>query len=139
MKMLLNEHKSRRTYCNKGMALLFVLMVMIVLTSVVGAYLGFVQLSTKSTGAQIIESQAFYLADAGIHYGIYNLKQDSGWSGTPSPVSLGEGTLSVSVIDLGGGDYQLTSTGTVDGQSRTLRQDVNSAVMPKYNTWQEME
>ncbi len=138
MKIFRNKHKSRVTYGNKGAVLLFILMVMIVLASVVGAYLGFVQTSTKSTGAQIVDSQAFYLADAGIHYGIYSLKQIPGWTGTSSPVSLGEGTFSVSVIDLGGGDYRLTSTGTIDDQSRTLQQDVNSTVMPKTDTWQEI-
>ena len=110
---------------------------MVTVTSVVGAYLGFVSYATKSTGSQISESQAIYLADAGIHYGIYNLIQDPGWTGTSSPVSLGEGNLSVSVSDIGGGDYRLTSTGTVYGQSRTVQQDVNSTAVPKTNTWQE--
>jgi len=120
----------RDTRYEKGAALLFTLMVMIVLTSMVGAYLGFVHSSTRSTGAQISDSQAIYLADAGIHYGIYSLKQDSSWRGTSLPVSLGEGTFSVSVADsdsvpdLGEGDYRLTSTGTVDDQSRTVQQDV---------------
>jgi Tfp pilus assembly protein PilX len=137
MKIFRNKYKLRVTYGNKGAALLFILMVMIVLTSVVAAYLGFVQTGTKSTGAQIIENQAFYLADAGIHYGIYSLKQDSNWPGTTSAVSLGEGSFSVSVSDLGS-DYRLTSIGTVDGQSRTLQQDVNSTVIPMTNTWQEL-
>lgn len=114
----------RYTRCEKGAALLFTLMVMIVLTSMVGAYLGFVQSSTKSTGAEIVDSQVFYLADAGIHYGIYSLKQDSEWTGTSLPVSLGEGTFSVSVADLGEGDYRLTSIGTVDSQSRMVKQEV---------------
>jgi Tfp pilus assembly protein PilX len=137
MKNFRNKRRSRVTYHDKGAVLLFVLIVMTVLTSVVAAYLGFVQTSTKSTGAQIIDSQAFYLAEAGIHYGIYNLKQDSGWTGTPSAVSLGEGTFSVSVVDLGG-DYRLTSTGTAYGQSRTIQQDVNSIIIPQPDTWQEI-
>ncbi len=121
------KHKSTIIYGRKGAALLLTLIVMITLTSVVGAYLGFVQSSTRSTGAQIADSQAIYLADAGLHYGIYNLKQDSGWAGTASPISLGEGTFSVSVTDLGGGDYRLTSTGTVDDLSRQIQQ-TNSVV-----------
>ncbi len=137
MKILLNKYKSRGTYCNKGVVLLFILMVMIVLTSVVGAYLGFVQLSTKSTGAQITESQTFYLADAGIHYGIYSLKQNPNWTGTTSAVPLGEGTFYISVTNLGS-DYRLTSIGTIDGQSRTLRQDVNSTIIPMTDAWLEI-
>jgi hypothetical protein len=122
----------------KGMALLFTLIVMVTVSSVIGAYLGFVAFTTKSTSSQISESQAIYLADAGIHYGIYNLKQDLGWTGTPSPVSLGEGIFSVSVGDLVGGDYRLTSIGNVYGQIRTVQQDVNSVAIPKTNTWQEL-
>jgi len=124
MKIFRTKHKSKVTHGNKGAVLLFILMVMIVLTSMVGAYLGFVQASTKSTGAQIVDSQVFYLADAGIHYGIYSLKQSSEWTGTALPVSLGEGTFFVSATDLGGGDYRLISIGTVKGQSRTIQQDV---------------
>lgn len=137
MKIFLNKHSLRKTCCNKGVVLLFVLMVMVVLSSIIGAYLGFVHLSTKSTGAQIIDSQTFYLADAGIHYAIYSLKQDPNWAGTASPVSLGEGTISVSVIDLGS-DYRLTSTATVYGQSRTIQQDVNSTAIPMPNAWREI-
>jgi len=138
MRLFRFKHKAGVTCGNKGSVLLFTLMVMIVLTSMVGAYLGFVQVSTRSTGAQIVDSQVFYLADAGIHYGIYSLKQDSSWTGTASLVSLGEGTFSVSAIPLGG-DRRLTSIGTVDGQSRTLQQDVTLApVSLKADTWQEI-
>ena len=117
-------HNVRDARNKKGVVLLLMLIVMITLTSLVGAYLGFVQSSIKSTGAQIADSQIFYLADAGIHYGIYNLKQDPEWTGeTNHP--LGEGTFTVTLTDLGGNDYRLTSTGTADGQSRTVQQDIN--------------
>ncbi|MBN1805986.1 MAG: hypothetical protein JW837_12115 [Sedimentisphaerales bacterium] len=136
MKIFRIKHRTKATPVKEGMVLLFTLIVMITVSSVVGAYLGFVSYATRSTGAQISESQAIYLADAGIHYGIYNLLQDSGWTGT-SPVSLGEGTFSVSVTGIGGGDYRLISTGNVYGQSRIVQQDVNSTIIPKTNTWQE--
>jgi len=138
MKIFRIRYKTRLTHRNKGAVLLFILIVMITVSSVVGAYLGFIQFSTKSTGAQISDSQAVYLADAGIHYGIYSLKQDPSWTGTPSPISLGEGSFSVSVSDLGGGDYRLTSTGTVDELFRTVQLDVNSTVTPKPDTWKEI-
>lgn len=138
MKIFRIKHKTKVTHHNRGTVLLFTLIVMIAVTSVVGAYLGFVQYSTISTGAQISDSQAIYLAEAGIHYGIYSLKQDSVWTGTPSPVSLGQGTFSVSVSDLGGGDYRLTSTGTVDDQFRTTQQDVTATITPKIDTWKEI-
>ncbi len=77
------NHKIKGSCGNKGMALLFTMIIMMTLSSVVAAYLGYVQFSTRSTGAQISDSQAMYLAEAGIHYGIYQLKLNSTWIGTP--------------------------------------------------------
>jgi Tfp pilus assembly protein PilX len=137
--MKLFKYKSRLVKGRRGAILLFVMVILIVIISVVGSYLGFVQISTKSTGAQITDSQAIYLAEAGVHYGIYNLKQDNTWTGTGSAVSLGKGDFSVSVTALGGGEFRLISTGTVNNQSRTVQQDVNDSIIPKDNTWRETE
>jgi len=105
MKMFRTKHKSNSPYCNKGAVLLFTWIVMIALISVVGAYLGFVQSSTKSTGAQIEDSQAIYLADAGLQYAIYRLT-DSDYRGsvsrdknssTTGSANLGEGSFSFEI------------------------------------------
>ncbi len=138
MKSFRIKHKIKVTHGSKGMALLFTMVIMIALSSIVATYLGYIQFSTRSTGAQISDSQAMYLAEAGIYYGIYQLKLNSAWTGTPSPVALGEGIFSASVTNLGGGDYRLTSTGTVNGQFRTVQQDVNTAITPKIDTWREI-
>jgi Tfp pilus assembly protein PilX len=137
--MKLFKYKSSSVKGRRGAILLFVMVVLIVIISVVGSYLGFVQISTKSTGAQITDSQAIYLAEAGVHYGIYNLKQDNTWTGTGSAVSFGKGDFSVSVTALGGGEFRLISTGTVNNQSHTVQQDVNDSIIPKDNTWRETE
>lgn len=131
-------HNRKITHNNIGIVLLFTLVMMITISSVVGAYLGFVQFSTKSVGGHISGSQAMYLAEAGINYGIYNLKQNPAWAGTPSGVPLGEGIFSVSVTNLGTGGYRLISTGTVDNQSRTAQQDLTSTGTPKPDTWKEI-
>ena len=137
MKNVQVNHKRKGFSGNKGMALLFTMVIMITLSTIVATYLGYVQFSTRSTGAQISDSQAMYLAEAGIHYGIYQLKLNSTWTGTPSPVSLGEGIFSISVANLPGSDYRLTSTGTVNGQFRTAQQDVDATVTAIINTWNE--
>ena len=137
MKNIHVNHEIKRACGNKGMALLFTLVIMMTLSSIVATYLSYVQFSTRSTGAQISDSRAMYLAEAGIHYGIYQLKLNSTWTGTPSPVALGEGIFSVSVTNLPGNDYRLTSTGTVNGLFRTAQQDVNATVTPIINTWSE--
>ena len=143
MRLFRVKYKIKVACANKGSALLIILMVMIALTSMVVGYLGFVQASTKSTGAQIVDSQVFYLAEAGLHYGMYNLNQDSGWTGDTDH-SLGEGNFTVTSTDLGGDDYRLISTATLDDQSRTVQQDVSLVIDPNgttvaiiSNTWRE--
>jgi len=104
MKFFQTRHKSKVTYNNKGAALLFTLMVMVVLTSVVGAYLGFVQSSTRSTGAQIIDSQVVYVAEAGLQKAVWNLMrtaanggQGENWTTAGTTENLGEGSYTMVV------------------------------------------
>lgn len=94
----------RDTRYEKGTVLLFTLLVMITLTSVVGAYLGFVQYSTRSTGAQISDSQAIYLAEAGLQKAIWNLKtpvgsggQGEDWTTAGTTENLGSGSYTMDV------------------------------------------
>lgn len=98
------RYKIRDTRYEKGVVLLFTLMVMITLTSVVGAYLGFVQYSTRSTGAQISDSQAIYLAEAGLQKAIWNLKtpeisegKGEDWTTAGTTENLGEGSYTMVV------------------------------------------
>ncbi|MBC8392804.1 MAG: hypothetical protein H8E17_09610 [Deltaproteobacteria bacterium] len=137
MKNIHINHKMKGSCGNKGMALLFTMVIMMTLSSIVATYLGYIQFSTRSTGAQISDSQAMYLADAGIQYGIYQLKLNAAWIGTPTPVALGEGIFSVSVTTLPGSEYRLISTGTVNSLFRTMHQDVDATVTPIMNTWSE--
>ena len=132
----------RYTKCEKGVVLLFTLMVMITLTSVVGAYLGFVQYSTRSTGAQISDSQAIYLAEAGLHKAVWYLlntapdnSTDGSWRTTAYPAeagpdpndpqqeSLGEGTYTIWVED-SASNVKITARGTAGDLSRTIEQTV---------------
>jgi len=97
-------YETRYARYEKGAVLLFTLMVMIGLTSVVGAYLGFVQYSTRSTGAQISDSQAIYLAEAGLQKAIWNLKtpeisegKGEDWTTPGTTENLGEGSYTMVV------------------------------------------
>lgn len=140
MSIFNTQYEIRYTRYEKGAVLLFTLMVMITLTSVVGAYLGFVQSSTRSTGAQIEDSQAIYLADAGINQAIWYLMNtapdgstDCSWRTTAYPAvpgpdpndpqqkSLGNGTFTIWVQD-SGSDIQVYARGTVGGLSRVITQ-----------------
>jgi len=134
----------------KGMVLLFTLIVMIVLTSVSGAYLGFVQSSTKSTGAQITDAQAFYVAEAGLQKAVWNILTpvpQGGWGkfgagqSRSEEASFGAGTYSVTAIRTGN-TYTINSTGTVGGLSRSLHQQFSTgggpSLTPVVDTWHEV-
>ena len=96
------RYKMQDTKYKKGTILIFTLMVMIILTSIVGAYLGFVQASTKSTGAQITDSQIIYLAEAGLQKAVWNLMrttanggQGENWTTAGTTENLGEGSYTI--------------------------------------------
>ncbi len=129
------NHKLTVNHGKKGVVLLFTLIVMITLISVVGAYLYIVQSSTRSTGAQISDSQTIYLADAGLQYAIYRLT-DSDYrdnvsrdvnNPTTGSANLGEGSYTFEIYggELESADedtFYITSTGTVSGLSRQITQ-----------------
>ena len=127
---------------NKGMVLLFTMIIMMALSSIVGVYLCFVSSATKSTGVQISESQAIYLAEAGLNKAIYYLintapdsSTDGSWRTTAYPAgpgsdptdpqqeSLGEGTYTIWVED-SASDVKITASGTAGGLSRIIEQTV---------------
>ncbi len=143
MSIFITKHRTRDMRYEKGAALLFTLIVMIVLTSVVGAYLGFVQSSTRSIGAQIADSQAIYLADASLDMAIWYLRNtapdgstDCSWRTTAYPASpgagatdpqqrsLGEGTFTIWVQD-SGSDIQVYARGTVGQLSRVITETLS--------------
>jgi len=126
------------TRYEKGAVLLFTLVVMITLTSVVGAYLGFVQYSTRSTGAQISDSQAIYLAEAGLQRAIWNLMrtvandgQGENWTTVGTTENLGDGSYTMVVERwdwaLAANDATASSDDSAVGQPATNANDGNDA------------
>lgn len=129
----------------KGVVLLITMIIMIALTSVVSAYLGIVQHCSRSIDAQISDSQAIYLADAGLNAAIWYLKHtapdgstDCSWRTTAYPAdpgpsatdpqrrSLGEGTFTIWVQD-SGSDVRVYARGTVGGLYRVIAQTLAPA------------
>lgn len=111
----------------KGVTLLLTLIIMTTLAVVVTAFLYMVSVQTKGSGYTIDSAKAFWLAEAGIQQVIYKLKTDGAYRTTPSPNpltgTLGTGSYSVSVVK-NASTYTLTSTGTVEGLSRTIEQSI---------------
>lgn len=111
----------------RGMAL-----VMVVSVVGVAAVLGYALLAATSLQAQAggnasRAASAEYLADSGLQLAIWNLQNSNGaWNGQ-SGISLGSsvnGTVAVSVQSLAGYNYQVTSTATVNGLSRTAQAQI---------------
>ncbi len=125
---------------NKGMALIFMFIVMTALSTMVISYLFFVSSSIRSIGALEDDSQAFYLAEAGMHKAIWYLyntapdgSSDGSWrtssypaapgagANDPRQESFGNGTYTMWVAD-SNGDIQITARGTMNNAVRTVRQ-----------------
>jgi len=139
-------YEIRNTKYAKGAALLFTLMVMIVLTSVVGAYLGLVQCSTRSTGAQISDSQAIYLAEAGLQKAVWYLMRTTAnggkgenWTTTTvgTTESLGDGSYTM-VVDRW--DWALAannSTASIYPKVEVVGFEAAKAIDDNNDTWWE--
>jgi Tfp pilus assembly protein PilX len=102
MRLFQTKHKSTVIHGKKGSVLLLTLIVMITLTSVVGAYLGFVRHSTRNTESQINDTQAIYLAEAGLQKAIWNLMrtvanggQGENWTTAGTTENLGDGSYTM--------------------------------------------
>ena len=110
----------------RGVALLIVIFTMFIVSSLV-----VIALETGTTEMAITRntmalSKALYLADAGIQHALSNLRADRTWrAGFPIPgVEFPPASGSVyvvSVVDGAGGEVIVTSTGTVNGLSKTVR------------------
>ena len=126
----------------RGIVLIFTFAVMTALMVIVLVYLSMTDSEIKTIGGQISNTQAFYIAEAGLKYAIYSLRDDPDWdeNGTVEhpigiypdhPLEIGH--FIVDVRDITGGASppfykRITSTGTVEGISRMVKQDV--AVTP---------
>ena len=110
---------------DKGVALITILIVMLTL-SLIGASLFELGATVNQSARHVLEeTQARYLAEAGIAHAIYTLKNQAG---TPNlelfnePVQLGEGSF---IVTFERGQSLITSTGIVNGVKKTLQLQYN--------------
>ncbi len=135
----------------KGVALFFTFIVMVALTISVIGFLSFVQSSSRNTGYQVSDSQAFTLAEAGLHKAIWYLingntapdsSTDGSWRTTAYPADPGAGSNDPKQESFAGGAYtmwvescpniQITARGTMNNAQRIVRQTFTAA------TWTEI-
>ena len=108
-----------------GYLIIFAVVFLAILLTLSISLLGYTTLNIKGTRQSYSNDQALYLADAGLEQAIYQLNQNSGYSGeTNTP--LDNGKFSTNVVSSGlGNSVTITSTGivpnTVNGQvSKTV-------------------
>ncbi|MDO8749503.1 MAG: hypothetical protein Q7J72_10420 [Candidatus Omnitrophota bacterium] len=111
-----------RSSAKKGTALLLTFIIMTTLTTVVMAFLYMSSLRLKGSGYDMSDSQALWLAEAGLQKALYTLKNDTNYQSSPTTItgSLGNGAYSVSAVK-SGSIYTFTSLGTVNAMSRQIR------------------
>jgi photosystem II stability/assembly factor-like uncharacterized protein len=116
---MLSVHK-QHGYLSVVAAMLIVFVSMITLTSV---YV--VGTKTQSANELATSERAFYIAEAGLEYGIYQYKQDNNYSGTTNQ-SFAEGSFTITTsnqdfnnVTLPSGQVRLISAGSVGNTKRT--------------------
>ena len=116
---------TRALASRKGIVLVFTLITMVTLVAITGAFLYMTAIQNKNSGYNVVSAKAFWLAEAGIHDALFQLKNDSNYRDNPVTInnSLGGGNYSVSVSK-NGTTYSLTSTGTVSVINRQIIQSV---------------
>jgi type II secretory pathway component PulK len=127
---------SSRRRGERGVALILVLVFVAIVTLLMAAMAQMVDVDVRIVGNILGAAQAVYVADAGVEWGIYQLKQDREWGGTIGPVAFPPGeesTFEVSVLgekctrpqpEPGGKCVVLRSTGRAGGLVRTVRAEV---------------
>jgi len=130
-------HCAKKT--SQGFAILFMV---IAISSIA---LGFV-LALSSTGKTALSASnrfykiywAYSLADACAEVALQQARNSTPFIGS-SNISLGDGSCNYVVINIGGENRQINSTGTVDSISRKVKIIID-AINPKINiaSWQEV-
>lgn len=118
----------------RGQIILMALVFFAVFLGVASALVTYVVTNYKSERHAIAAEQALQLAEGGIDHAVYELNQDSGYSG--ASVSYGEGDVVIAVTSIDANTKRVTVTGYVPNSSnpkatRTVSSEVqiNSSVV----------
>jgi Tfp pilus assembly protein PilX len=125
----------------KGIALILVLFTMLFISLLVVAFVDLATIDQQIVTNQIYDLRAGFIADAGVETAIYELRQDSGYSGTGGNAEFPSGSGNTYNVTVSGST--ITSTGTVSDFSRTIEVDfvLSGASAPytvRINTWKEI-
>ena len=130
------ELRTRRS--RRGAALLIALIFLLVLIGLATAAAIFSQNSQLTAKAQLLDKQAFYIAEAGVHRGRQALTAGTWASGSTNTESFGEGAYTVTITDNGscgaggsGCQYTITSDAYIpNASSYAARRELIEANVP---------
>jgi hypothetical protein len=112
---------TRRRTAHRGQLLILAIVFFAILFALSAAFVSSAVTYTKFGRHEVARAQALALAEAGIDKAVYELNQNSGYTGE-SNTPLGAGTFTVSVAAIDSGAKSVTSTGSVSGSaSRTVK------------------
>lgn len=119
----------------RGTALILTYLVITVLTILGIAFVSGSISESNMLRRHLASEQAFWIAEAGLNDALYNMRLDSDWLPSASPVNYGggSGTYSVQKVDIGSA-IELRSTGTYDNVSRFVKGSLLRIPTPFENT-----
>jgi type II secretory pathway component PulK len=125
----------------KGIALILVLFTMLFISLLVVAFVDLATIDQQIVTNQVRDLQAGFISDAGVETAVYELRQDSGYSGTGGNVEFPSGSGNTYNVAVSGST--ITSTGTVSDFSRTIEVDfsisgASALYTVRINTWKEI-
>lgn len=120
---------------------MLVLFILTFMSLLIIAFFDIITIEQQISTYQIRDLQAMHIADAGIETAVYELRQDSNYSGTGGDVLFPDGSgNSYNVIVVGN---TMTSTGTMGSFTRTLEATYTLRGSPApftvvIDTWKEL-
>lgn len=125
----------------KGIALILALFTMLFISLIVVAFLDIATIDQLIATNQIRDSQASFIADAGVETAIYGLRSDNTYPGTVGDVEFPSGSGNTYNVSVSGST--ITSIGTVGDFSQTVEVDFSlTGSSPPYtvkiNSWKEL-
>ncbi len=95
-----------------GQIIIIALVFLAIFITISTALLGYTTLNLRGSRQTYGQNRALYLAEAGVDQAIYQLNQNSSYTGETN-TALGEGTFTVTVTSLGASNKRITATGYI--------------------------
>jgi Tfp pilus assembly protein PilX len=110
----------------KGVALLLALFTLVLASLLAISFMDLTTTDLQITDNLYRKNQALYLADAGVEYAIYQLRNDKNWNKTKKPIDLPSGSGNTYSVTYSSTSGTITSVGALNsGPQVTLEAKVS--------------